>query len=244
MAKRSVIFVIPKNEENTLAAFCSYKRSATYLVTMSCSAPYIIWEKIKQYEIEIVKRRCSSSEIAWHKPKVIESDYFYKNGKKMTIKQWDTYIMNLADDHYREIVLAKVKQRIVEKGIDGVFLDTVGDIDDYFCNQPVIQENFRNAYVTLLKEIKNIDSSLLLVQNWGFETVKSTSLNLIHAVLWEDFNKQVIANDEWSQNWMRYFKQQKNKIVTFTVAPDDISKEYSFTNGFISTINPNDIYDK
>lgn len=269
---------------------------------MSCRAPYIIWEKIKQYEIEIVKRRCSSIEIewnklkiypivvtakittnqgpaitnnenpyaftneqiqqlkksgtlvlgyvsvleleAWHKPQVVESDYYYRDGKKMKIEQWDTYIMNLADEHYRGIVVNKVKQQIIGKGIDGVFLDTAGDIDDYFYNQPATQEKFREAYANLLKEIKSIDSNLFLIQNWGFETIKNTSLNLIHGVLWEDFNKQVITNDKWSQNWMRYFKQQSNKIVTFTVTPDNVSKEYSFTNGFIATINPNDIYDK
>ncbi|GLV62962.1 hypothetical protein Bmyc01_16320 [Bacillus mycoides] len=43
---------------------------------------------------------------------------------------------------------------------------------------------------------------------------------------------------------MRYFKQQSNKIVTFTVTPNNVSKKYSSINGFIPTINPNDIYDK
>ena len=50
----------------------------------------------------------------------------------MKIEQWDTYIMNLADEHYRRIVVNKVKQQVIGKGIDGVFLDTAGDIDDYF----------------------------------------------------------------------------------------------------------------
>ncbi|PFN28156.1 endo alpha-1,4 polygalactosaminidase [Bacillus cereus] len=181
---------------------------------------------------------------AWHKSQVVESDYYYRDGKKMKIEQWDTYIMNLADDHYRSIVVNKVKQQIIGKGIDGVFLDTAGDIDDYFYDQPATQEKFRGAYVNLLKEIKSLDSNLFLIQNWGFETIKSISLNFIHGVLWEDFNKQVIAKDEWSQNWMRYFKQQSNKVVTFTVTPDNISKKYASINGFVATMNPNDIYDK
>ncbi|MEI2319306.1 endo alpha-1,4 polygalactosaminidase [Bacillus paramobilis] len=178
----------------------------------------------------------------WHKSQVMESDYYYRDSEKMKIEKWDTYIMNLADNHYRSIIINKVKQQIVGKGIDGVFLDTVGDIDDYFYDQAALQEKFRLAYVNLLKEIKSVDSNLLLVQNWGFETIKSAALNFIHGVLWEDFNKQVIAEDQWSQGWMRYFKKQGNKIVTFTVTPDDISKKYSTINGFIPTINPNDIY--
>ncbi|MBK5491815.1 endo alpha-1,4 polygalactosaminidase [Bacillus sp. TH13] len=181
---------------------------------------------------------------AWHKPQIVEKDYYYRDGKKMKIEQWDTYIMNLADEHYQGIVVNKVKQQILGKVIDGVFLDTVGDIDDYFYDQPAIQEQIQLAYVNLLKEIKSLDSNLFLIQNWGFETIKSTSLNFIHGVLWEDFNKQVIVKDEWSQKWMRYFKQQSNKIVTFTVTPDKVSKKYSSVNGLIPTMNRNDIYDK
>ena len=58
---------------------------------------------------------------SWHKSQVVESDYYYRDGKKMKIEQWDTYIMNLADEHYRRIVVNKVKQQVIGKGIDGVF---------------------------------------------------------------------------------------------------------------------------
>ena len=60
----------------------------------------------------------------------------------MKIEQWDTYIMNLADEHYRRIVVNKVKQQIIGKGIDGVFLDTAGDIDDYFMISQLHKGNF------------------------------------------------------------------------------------------------------
>lgn len=180
---------------------------------------------------------------SWHKSQVLETDYYYRNNKKMKIPQWNTYIMDIGEDHYQDIILTKVKQQIVGKGMDGVFLDTAGDIDDYFHKQPDVQKYFREAYVDLLKEMKQIDSNLIFVQNWGFDTIKSASLNYIHAVLWEDFNKQVVATNEWSQNWIRYFKQQSDNIVTFTVVPDGPSEKYSLKQGFIPTRNPNDIYD-
>lgn len=179
-----------------------------------------------------------------HRSQVVKSDYYYQNNEKMRIEQWDTYIMNLQETHYRDILLTKVEEQIVEKGIDGVFLDTVGDIDDYFYDQPTVQKQFRDAYVTFLKEIKEIDSNLILVQNWGFPTLKSASLNLVDGVLWEDFNQEVISKDEWSQDWIRYFKKYKNQLVTFTVTPNKQSKAYSKKIGFIPTMNGNDIYNK
>ncbi|MGG2094331.1 endo alpha-1,4 polygalactosaminidase [Bacillus sp. S13(2024)] len=179
---------------------------------------------------------------AWHKSKVTEADYYYCNNKRMKIKQWDTYVMNISSSHYKDVVMDKVEQQIVKKGMDGVFLDTVGDIDDYFYNKPAEQKKFRNTYDTLLKQIKNIDSNLILMQNWGFDTIKNTSLYAIDAVLWEDFNRKVVAKDKWSQNWISYFKAQKDQVKTFTVAPNVASQQYSLAQGFVSTVNVNDIY--
>lgn len=180
----------------------------------------------------------------WHRTQVTEGDYHYENNKKMRIEKWDTYIMDLEEAHYQNILLKKVKKQIVQKDIDGVFLDTVGDIDDYFYEQPTVQNKFRNAYVTLLKEIKEVDKNLIIMQNWGFPTLKDVSIDLVDGILWEDFNKQVISKDEWSQNWIRYFKQHKNELVTFTVAPNEESKAYSEELGFVATVNENNVYDK
>ncbi|MGP7819546.1 endo alpha-1,4 polygalactosaminidase [Niallia sp. 01092] len=178
---------------------------------------------------------------AAHIPQVKESDYFYYGNQKWEIPQWNTYIMDLSKAHYRNILLKKVKNQIVQKGMDGVFLDTVGDIDDYFYDKPKEQKKFRTSYNTLLNSIKSTNPNLLLIQNWGFNTLKSTSIKKVDAILWEDFNREIVSEDQWSQNWISYFKQQIN-LTTFTVAPNKDSAKYSTENGFIPTMNENDVY--
>lgn len=181
---------------------------------------------------------------AQNKAKVTDSDYYYYNGNKMQIPKWNTYIMDITNPHYRNIVLTKVNEQVVQKGLDGVFLDTVGDIDDYFYDKPADQANIRNGYVELLKAIKTNNPNLLLMQNWGFDTVKTASLPYIDAVLWEDFNSKIITKDAWSQNWIKYFQSQKNTLKVFTVTPNTASKTYSQSKGFVSMVNKNDVYDK
>ncbi|WRU95624.1 hypothetical protein RYX51_00510 [Priestia filamentosa] len=56
-------------------------------------------------------------------------------------------------------------------GMDGVFLDTVDDIDDYFYNKPALQTEISTAYKTLLTNIKEQDP------------IKIPSLPYINAVL-------------------------------------------------------------
>ncbi|WP_416828313.1 endo alpha-1,4 polygalactosaminidase [Ectobacillus polymachus] len=178
-----------------------------------------------------------------HINQVTDSDYYYYNGSKMQIPQWNTYIMDITNPHYRSVVLTKVKEQVAQKGMDGVFLDTVGDIDDYFYDKPIDQANLRNGYTALLKDIKATNPNLLIMQNWGFDTVKTTSLPYLDAVLWEDFNSKIIAKDEWSQNWISYFQSQKNTLQVFTVAPNRASSSYSQSKGFVSMVNKNDVYD-
>ncbi|MDT3765699.1 hypothetical protein [Priestia filamentosa] len=55
--------------------------------------------------------------------------------------------------------------------MDGVFLDTVDDIDDYFYNKPALQTEISTAYKTLLTNIKEQDP------------IKIPSLPYINAVL-------------------------------------------------------------
>lgn len=179
-----------------------------------------------------------------HISQVKKSDYFYYKNQKWEIPQWNTYIMDISKTHYRNILLKKVKNQIVKKEMDGVFLDTVGDIDDLFYNKLQLQKKFRKAYMTFLSEVKSANPNMLLIQNWGFDTLKSTSISKIDGILWEDFNRKIVSNDEWSQKWITYFKQQKKNLTTFTVTPDNKSKAYSMKNGFIPTINSNDVYNE
>jgi polysaccharide biosynthesis protein PelA len=183
----------------------------------------------------------------WNKEfvqKVLESDYYYTNNKKIYIEEWDTHIMDISNSHYRQIILEEIAEEILAKGFDGIFLDTAGDIDDYFDKQPEELQKLRNGYVTLLKDIEKLNNKLLLVQNWGFDTYKHSTYPYIDGILWEGFDKNRLENLKWGQNWIKYFKEQEKdrKLAVFTVSRNNTGKKYSEKYGFVSYINKNSIY--
>ncbi|WP_018705582.1 putative glycoside hydrolase [Siminovitchia fordii] len=59
-----------------------------------------------------------------------KEDDFYKdeNGTKIYFEQWDSYMMDMTSFHYQEILMKEIEKQVVQKGLDGVFLDTVGNI--------------------------------------------------------------------------------------------------------------------
>jgi polysaccharide biosynthesis protein PelA len=176
--------------------------------------------------------------------KVQESDFYYSNNKKVYIEKWDTYFMDISNSHYRQIILEEIQEEILSKGLDGIFLDTTGDIDDFFLKKPKELQKLRNGYVTLLKDIKKQNKQLILLQNWGFDTYKNASNPFIDGILWEDFSKSRNQHDKWSQSWIKYFnaEEKKGKLAVFTVSPNSLGKSYSEKIGFVSYKNENSIY--
>ncbi len=177
---------------------------------------------------------------------VRESDYLKVNGKKVYIKEWDTYLMDISNKHYQQLLINEVNAELIQKDFDGTILDTVGDIDDYFSKNEKIAKPLRKGYLILLQIMNNKYKNLLLLQNWGFNTLDTTSKDYVDAIMWEDFNQKKLSSSKWAQNWITYFQtiKKKKNMAVFTVTPDSISSSYSKKLGFTTYQNKNSIYDK
>lgn len=184
---------------------------------------------------------------SWNVPfvsNVQEADYYLQDGKKIYIKQWDTYIMDIRKTHYRQLLMDQINIDIVSKGMDGVFFDTVDDIDYYLHKRDEEQSVFRAAYQALLAEIKNQDSSLLLMQNRGFDTLKAGSEPFIDALLWESFSYSKLKDSGWGQKWIRYLeeKDRTKELAVFSTVTDKESAQYSKKFKFTSFTKVNGSY--
>ncbi len=175
---------------------------------------------------------------------VQEDDYLKVNGEKVYVEDWDTYLMDITNKHYQQLLLNEIEEEIVKKQFDGIILDTVGDIDDFYGDDEELATHLRNGYVELLQAITSKHKELLLLQNWGFETLKTASKDYVDAIMWEGFNKERLTNSKWGQNWIKYFQtlQKEENIAVFTVAPNKSSANYSVKQGFVSYENKNSIY--
>jgi hypothetical protein len=108
-----------------------------------------------------------------------DDDFLTINGKKVENKQFGTFLVNLQSDTWIQHVLKEVYQHFIISGSDGVFLDTIGDIDGF---PEEVRKTQLNALVNLLFVIKILYPTHLLIQNNGLEYVYLKTASYIDGV--------------------------------------------------------------
>jgi polysaccharide biosynthesis protein PelA len=178
------------------------------------------------------------------KKHIAGSDYAIQEGQRIYINEYDTYVMDLRESHYRDALLWKIEKYVAGQQLDGIFFDTVDDLDYYFHEDKKTQGEMRQGYQQLLEKIKKTYPKLLIIQNRGFETYQSTSRSKIHGLLWEGFEAEDMQTSEWAKNWLDYFKKEQRfgKVRMLTVVTDQKSYELSEKIKFPAFIRKGDTY--
>lgn len=176
-----------------------------------------------------------------------EEDFYKRNGKKVFYPEWKSYLMDFTSKHYQTIVHKEINQHIIGKQFDGLFLDTVGDIDNEFWDKPDILKKQRAAMVSFLKEIKEQHKNLPIVQNWGFDTLAEATAPYVDGIMWESFDHSIVSQNEWAQNKIQQLLKIKDKhgVQVFTVAFKEWERSSGLAHryGFIHTYEQ-DSYDQ
>lgn len=144
----------------------------------------------------------------------LKEDDFYRNkqGEKMYFSEWDSYLMDMTSSHYQDILLAEIEKQIVQKGLDGVFLDTVGNINSYL---PEDEQKWQNeAMLSFIQQIKQRHPDLSVAQNWGFQTLMDYTAPYVDFIMWEDFSYHEVGKDEWSLEMMQKLVHLRDKFGT------------------------------
>ncbi|TCI57473.1 glycosyl hydrolase [Exiguobacterium sp. SH1S21] len=166
-----------------------------------------------------------------------ESDFFHRDGKRVHYAEWDSYLTDITSSHYQALLVAEVNKQIVNKGLDGVFLDTVGNIDNEHWQQPAVLAAQRDGMSQFMSTLRVQHPSLSLIQNWGFGTLKSHTYRYVDGVMWESFNHSVISKDQWSKDRIQELRTISEaydiKTLTVSSAQQAKSKALAETNGFI-----------
>jgi hypothetical protein len=145
-----------------------------------------------------------------------KNDFLLQLDRKIHFEQWDSYLMDLRETHFQELLMHEIEVQIAAKGFNGIFIDTIGDIDDQILD-PLEQNAMRESYKHMLERIKKLSPDIVLIQNRGFFTLEAV-LPWIDGFLWEDWN------GSWKQiGWMKLRvhairKAQKQGLYVFTVS--------------------------
>lgn len=183
---------------------------------------------------------------AFRQERLQPDDYLLLNGERVHFAEWDSYLADLRRTSYRTLLLGELEMSIAAKGLDGVFLDTVGDIDEYV-RDPMLQTELRLAYRELLEHTARLFPRLALLQNRGFGTLE-TALPFLHGFVWEDWRPDW-EQDAWTKTRVkRLAKERKRGLHIFTIShnSDPVNAKaagklnfvhLNAPNGFTETVN-------
>jgi endo-alpha-1,4-polygalactosaminidase (GH114 family) len=114
-----------------------------------------------------------------------------------------------------------MEQRIISKGMDGVFLDTL-DWLDYYRDDASLYARLLNGYKEFLKKLKAKYPELLIIQNRGFYCYEKVSYKYIDGILWENFSSPYLSENLEKIDILERFEKitRRKKTMVFTISFD------------------------
>ena len=109
----------------------------------------------------------------WYYPRLEEIGFVGKN------ENWNSFFIDLEKKEARNLILTEVLSKITEKGVDGLFLDTVDTV------APVTERAYLQPFmVELIKDIRQRYPHKIIIQNAGVFLLDQTK-NSVNAFLTE-----------------------------------------------------------
>lgn len=214
------ISILVINTKHTNASENNIKSCDNYIIYYGYKFNSTVLNKLKTYDLVVIN---PLEEEADEVRKELQSEgikvYGYSSSVEIPI--YDSEFMELVDDKerlivngkilnhwgsnelgdlrresYRKKIINLIGSRIVDSGYDGVFIDTLDDLDnmDYILNENKVQvediksyeEEMQNSGVTFLKELKDKYPDLSIIQNRAFKVLEKNTYSNVDAILYED----------------------------------------------------------
>lgn len=160
-------------------------------------------------------------------------DFWEEDGVRVHFPAWDSYLMDLRSPHYRSLLLEEVERHVLQKNMDGLFLDTVGDLTEYMPAGHV-REEMQAAYRDLLDEIVRRAPALKLLQNRGFDSLPYVGAKL-YGLLWEDWRGDLVR-DEWVRlrlEMLARWQRSGMHVLTVSADPQKVHAKSARERGFV-----------
>lgn len=114
-----------------------------------------------------------------------QEDFLTQGEERICNREIGNYFGDLRSERWQELLLNHIDELICQRGYEGLFLDTIGNLE-----RADILEHFgyelHEAYVRLLIEVRKRYPEILMIQNNGLNTVLTYSEGYIDGLCWEN----------------------------------------------------------
>jgi hypothetical protein len=154
-----------------------------------------------------------------------EEDFLSVNGVRLRNDVFGSQLVDLRSPRWNSILIHHIGSLLYNYSYDGIFLDTIGDIEF-----PSIPEEYQNlllnAAVNFIKAIRENFEDVVIIQNNGFEKLCSLTGPLIDGVCFENPPVNIERSKKWVESITRelvYFKDTFNAQVL--ILTDSLGKD-------------------
>jgi hypothetical protein len=135
------------------------------------------------------------------------SDYLKSGGQPMINHNYGTYIADLRSKTWKNLLYHKIGRLLLSSGYDGIFVDTIGDIESPQINEGLKDELAITA-AEFFSQIKEISKDSIIVQNNGLEKLCLYTSGIIDGICWE--NPPFAIKD--SRLWVRQVLERIERV--------------------------------
>ncbi|MDF2946172.1 MAG: hypothetical protein K0S51_851 [Bacillales bacterium] len=125
-----------------------------------------------------------------------EEDFWLIDGERVQNEAYGTYLVSLKSKKWLNYLLIEVKRQLVVFESDGIFLDTIGDIENDGLPYNLRQQQLKGV-VNFLYALKILYPNHLFIQNNGLEEVCLHTAMYIDGICWENPPLNLNESYEW-----------------------------------------------
>lgn len=128
-----------------------------------------------------------------------KEDFLIVNDSILQNKEFGTYLMNLQSQRVIQYLLQEVNHRFVTLDADGIFMDTIGDVERTDLPKKMLEEQL-TAILNFLSVLRMLYPDHLLIQNNGLEQLCLQTAPYIDGICWENPPFTLPESQEWTSH--------------------------------------------
>lgn len=160
--------------------------------------------------------------------KISSEDYLKVDNEFVYNRDYKNYIGDIRSDVYRNILLDEVEKSIINKGFDGIFLDTVDWIDYFLEDKPLLSDDLLAGYLIFLDSLKEAFPDLIVVQNRSFRAFEKGAHKLVDGFMWENYSRDKALNEDIKKTALLYKNQFLYHQQIFVLSHDGQQSDEKF----------------
>lgn len=170
-----------------------------------------------------------------------DEDFVKCNGQREFNSDYGNYLVDIRSKRWQDILMHECGRLIEDQGYDGIFLDTIGNVE-----HPRILKEHQNALINecvlFLHRLRERYPEHILIQNNAVEKLIGYTSGIVDGICWENPPINVKKSRLWMNEIIRRLNQVKEQdktkilIVLESEDPDDERKLQLFDDlGYVTS---------